>query len=148
VDGIPNFGRVHDTLYRGAQPDKHGIENLRRLGVATIINLRMADDVAPDEEATARRLGLGYIHVPLPGLSAPERAQVDRVLALIETSPKPVFVHCQHGADRTGTVIACYRLRHDGWTLDQAMAEAEHHGISMWQFGMKRCIRAFAAKKG
>lgn len=145
-EGIPNFGRVSSALFRGAQPDERGLENLQRLGVATIINLRMADDVVPGEEATARRLGIGYVNVPLPGLSAPENADVDRVLALIASSPPPVFVHCEHGADRTGTIIACYRMRHDGWTAAQAMAEAQRYGISVFQFGMKRSIRAFAAK--
>ncbi|MBI3887060.1 MAG: tyrosine-protein phosphatase [Opitutae bacterium] len=145
-EGLPNFGRVDRTLWRGAQPDAHGLETLHRLGVATIINLRMADDVVPGEEATARRLGIGYVNVPLHGFSGPSDAEVDRVLALIASSPPPVFVHCRHGADRTGVIVACYRMRHDGWPTAQAMAEAEHYGISALQVGMKRYLRTFAAR--
>ena len=62
-EGLPNFGRVSNVLFRGAQPDERGLENLKRLGVATIINLRMADDAVPGEEAAARRLGIGYVNV-------------------------------------------------------------------------------------
>ncbi len=144
-EGIANFGRISPVLWRGAQPDDHGLENLAKLGAVRIINLRLADDVAPGEEATSRRLGLDYVNVPLPGLSAPDEAAVARVLALIATSPGPVFIHCEHGADRTGTIIACYRIRHDGWTAGRALAEAKQYGISIWEFGMKRFVRNFSA---
>ena len=146
-EGLPNFGRISAALWRGAQPDEHGLENLQRLGVATIINLRMPDDVAPGEPETARRLGLGYINVPLHGFSGPSAAEVDRLLALIASSPAPVFVHCEHGADRTGVIVACYRMRQEGWTTARAMAEAKLYGISSFQIGMKRYIRTFSARQ-
>jgi len=145
-DGLVNFGRVSDTLYRGAQPDEHGLANLRRLGVATIIDLRMADDSWTGEATAARLNGMGYVNVPLPGFSAPTPAAVTRVLALIDTSPSPVFVHCEHGADRTGTIVACYRIQHDGWTAEQALVEARRYGLSNWEFGMKRFVQEFAGK--
>lgn len=144
-EGIANFGRVSPVLWRGAQPDEPGIEHLAKLGVVMIINLRQADDVVPGEAATARRLGLDYENVPLPGLGAPDEADVARVLALIANAPGPVFLHCEHGADRTGTIVACYRIRHDGWAVDRALAEAKRYGLSDWEFGMKRFVRHFAA---
>lgn len=144
--GIANFGRVNGTLFRGAQPDERGLENLQRLGVATIINLRMAADAWHGEADAAHRHGLVYVNVPLQGLGAPTDAQVTRVLSLLESSRPPVFVHCEHGADRTGTIVACYRMRHDGWTPDQAMAEAERFGMSGWQFGMRSYVRDYGAK--
>jgi len=148
AEGIGNFAKVDDRLWRGAQPDAAGLARLKELGAATVINLRMADDVEPGEEATARRLGLGYVNVPLHGFSAPSDADVARVLGLIATSPAPVFLHCEHGADRTGTIVACYRLRHYGWTAEEALAEARRHGISIWEFGMIRYVRKFQAMAG
>jgi tyrosine-protein phosphatase SIW14 len=65
------------------------------------------------------------------------------VLALIETAPAPVFIHCKHGCDRTGTIIACHRLRHDRWTATAALREAKAYGMSAWVFGMKRFIKDF-----
>ena len=144
TEGIPNFGRVTTTLFRGAQPDEAGMAGLQRLGVRTVINLRLASDTWPAEEASARAHGLTYLAAPLAGLSAPTPAQVSQILALIESSPAPVFVHCQHGADRTGTIVACYRMQHDGWTVERAFAEAKLFGFSIFQIGMKHFIRKFS----
>jgi protein tyrosine/serine phosphatase len=139
-EDIANFGRVSPALLRGAQPDERGIANLQRLGVRTIINLRMPGDTWREEEAAARSHGIVYYSVPLSGLSAPTDSQVSQVLTLIATSPAPVFVHCEHGADRTGTIIACYRMQHDGWTAERAFAEAKRYGFSIFQIGMRHYI--------
>ena len=143
---LANFGRVNGSLYRGAQPDEAGLAQLQRLGVATVINLRMADDVRPDEAASARIHGMVYHQVPLHGFSAPTSAEVEQLLALIESSPAPVFIHCEYGADRTGTIVACYRIRHDGWTPAHALAEAKLYGLSDWEFGMKRFVANFPSQ--
>lgn len=145
ADRILNFGEVNRTLFRGAQPNDADMANLQRLGVRTIINLRLPSDTWSEEATVARTLGLGYVSVPLRGLSAPTNAEVARILALIGSSPPPVFVHCEHGADRTGTIIACYRVQHDGWTGARAWAEAKSYGFSIFQFGMRHYIRTFSA---
>ncbi|PYJ97840.1 MAG: hypothetical protein DME23_13550 [Verrucomicrobia bacterium] len=69
VAGITNFARVNDRLYRGAQPNADGIKSLARLGVRTIINLRMTNDVWSAEEAKARDVGITYTNVPMSGIS-------------------------------------------------------------------------------
>ena len=144
TDGIPNFGEVTSHLYRSAQPDTPALEALARRGVKTIINLRMPDDIDPTEEAFAHAHGIGYFPVPFAGFSAPTDEQIARVLDLIERSPGPVLIHCKRGADRTGTVIAVYRMRRQGWSLDAALAEAKRYGISPFQWAMKDYIRGTA----
>jgi protein tyrosine/serine phosphatase len=77
----------------------------------------------------------------------PTDAQVEHALRLInDPTLQPVFVHCKRGADRTGTVIACYRIRHDGWTAEAAMTEAKGYGLSMFESGMKNYIKEFARR--
>ena len=142
-EGIRNFGKISDTLYRGAQPDAIGIRNLARLGIRSIVNLRMTNEVWKAEAALARASGLTYTNVPLKGLGRPTQGQVATLLALMESLPSPVFVHCQHGCDRTGTIIACYRIRWSGWPNEAALEEARKYGLSKLENGMIKYIRDF-----
>jgi tyrosine-protein phosphatase SIW14 len=138
---LPNFHQVNSNLYRGAQPRENGLERLRQLGIKTIINLRDDDERAREEETGAKAAGFNYFNIPLASFGRPTDATVDRILALINTSEnQPVFVHCARGADRTGTIIAIYRIEHDGWPSEKAKAEAKHFGLGFWQVQMKDYI--------
>jgi protein tyrosine/serine phosphatase len=145
VYGIPNFGKVNDRLYRGSQPNRAAIKNLQKLGIKIIIDLRSGHEVSAREAARAAAEGISYTNVPLNGLTRPTDQQVDRVLALIESSPGPAFVHCEYGCDRTGTIIACYRIRHDHWSLTEAQMEADAYGMSRLERGMRNYLAVFAA---
>ena len=145
---LPNFGRVNERLYRGGQPGKEGIKKLARLGVNTIINLRDDDQNAVAEEAAAKAAGLRYFNVPFKELGRPSDADVDRVLSLIDAKDNGVvFVHCHKGEDRTGMIVALYRITHDNWTDDEAIHEAKQFGMKFWQVGMKRYISDYFRKR-
>ncbi|MDT4897869.1 MAG: tyrosine-protein phosphatase [Acidobacteriota bacterium] len=142
---LPNFHKVNEQLYRGAQPSPGGMKELAALRIKTVINLRGEDEHTRDEEAEARAAGLRYFSVPLPGFGRPSDEQVNRVLAIINDSQNwPVFVHCHHGEDRTGTIIAVYRISHDGWSAEEARKEAKRYGMSRFQFKMKDYINDYA----
>jgi protein tyrosine/serine phosphatase len=141
VEELPNFARVNERLYRGAQPRKGGIRKLAALGVNTIINLRDDDQRAITEEEEAKAEGLRYFNVPFNRLGRPSDSQIDQVLSLIDGKENGVvFVHCRRGQDRTGIVIAVYRISHDEWTDYEATREAEQFGMKFWQVGMKDYI--------
>jgi uncharacterized protein (TIGR01244 family) len=142
-EGIANFGKVNDRLYRGAQPDALGISNLKKLGIKTILDLRTTNEVWAVEVAAARANGITYTNLPMKGYGRPTPDQVAKALAIIETLPSPVFVHCRYGCDRTGTIIACYRIRHEQWSSEQALREAKQYGISVFSRGMKKYILEF-----
>lgn len=142
VPGVPNFHQVDEHVYRGAQPHGQGFEGLAKLGIKTVIDLRGQKS----EETAVQRAGMRYIWLPWSGYKAPAESQIGAVLTLLEdNSAWPVFVHCRRGADRTGTAIACYRIEHDHWTNQQALAEAKTFGMSSLEVAMQHFILGFAA---
>jgi protein tyrosine/serine phosphatase len=145
---LPNFQKVSERLYRGAQPQTGGLKRLAELGINTIINLRGEDEFTRAEQKEAETLGLRYFSMPMGGLSRPTDDEVERVLQVIN-SPESgkVFVHCKHGADRTGTVIACYRISQENYSVEKAQAEAKKYGMSWVQFGMRGYINDYYQKR-
>jgi protein tyrosine/serine phosphatase len=138
---IPNFHKVHDFLYRGAQPGPGGMLQLAELGIKTIVDLRRPGLATRREAAEAGVAGLRYVNVPLARLLRPAHREVARVMSIIDArEARPVFVHCQHGSDRTGMIVAVHRLLRHGWTDEQALAEARRHGMSRLGFALRSYV--------
>lgn len=140
---VVNFGKVNDSLYRGGQPDLQAMRQLKALGIKSVINLRMTNDVWELEPVLTAASSIAYTNIPLNPLAAPTGAQVTNILAAISSMPKPVFIHCQYGCDRTGTIIALYRIRQDRWPSAKALKEAEAYGMSAFEVEMRQLIKQF-----
>lgn len=141
--GIPNFHQVNEHVYRGGQPSPEAWQGLAKMGVKTVVDLRREDEHSTAAEAQAvAAAGMIYVNVPMKGVVAPSNEQIAKVLALLNAD-EPVFVHCKRGADRTGAVIACYRIAHDRWQRPQALREAKSLGMGTFQVGLKRYIMEF-----
>jgi len=141
---IRNFSQVNDHLYRGGQPTPDEFTELAALHIAIVLDLREPSSGTESERRAVQGLGMKYMNVPLPRLSSPNPDQIKRVLSLIEPDDAGrTFVHCWRGKDRTGVVIACYRIQHDGWTPDKALAEARQNGMSRVEWGMRSFILEF-----
>jgi tyrosine-protein phosphatase SIW14 len=142
--GIPNFHQVNDGLYRGGQPSLAGFESLAKLGVKTVVDLRMPEGQSNWEEKIVMSLGMHYIHIPLHGGETPTRQDVDKAFTILADNEQwPVFVHCREGKDRTGMIIACYRISHDGWTNMRALAEAKSYAFREIRPAMESYIKQY-----
>lgn len=123
--GLPNLHKVSDDLFRGAQPTAEGFRELKQMGIRTVVNLRAGHSDRDELGDTA----LGYEHIAMNAWHA-EAEDVVRFLELVADKTKtPVFVHCQHGADRTGMVCAAYRIAVQGWSRDEAIREMTRGGF-------------------
>lgn len=141
---VRNFGEVNKSVFRGGEPSTVGLEELGAMGVKTVIDLRLRSAATDVEKREVEKLGMKYIGYPLPELSAPTSTQVaDLLTILIHANSGTIFVHCRRGKDRTGTIIACYRIEHDHWTNQRAMAEANAYGMSRLERGMRSFVAHF-----
>ena len=129
--GLPNLHKVNDGLYRGAQPTAEGIKELEKLGVKTIVCLR---DNHSDKELIGDAK-IAYELIPMKTWDIDGDDVVRFLQIATDKSRRPVFVHCQHGSDRTGTMCAAYRVVVDGWPKQQAIDEMKNGGFgfhSIW----------------
>jgi protein tyrosine phosphatase (PTP) superfamily phosphohydrolase (DUF442 family) len=142
--GIKNFHQLNENVYRGAQPTDEGFQYLAKIGVKTVIDLREADERSQAEEGVVTAAGMKYVNVPMTGLTPPTEQEITKILGILEDdSAGAVFVHCQRGADRTGAVIAAYRIDHDHWDNARALSEAKADGMGSFQFPRRSYIRDF-----
>lgn len=138
-EALPNLYRVSDRLLRGAQPDEHGFDLLRRLGVRTVINVRPGRE----EGELCLRNGLRYVEIPMRAWSFDERDVVRFLEIASSADHAPVFVHCRRGADRTGMLVAVYRVVIEGWTKEAALEEMTRgpYGYNRMWHKLRRFVR-------
>lgn len=148
---IERFNKVDERLYRGAQPTEAGFKKLRELGITTIINLRMEPDaVKTDEKRMVEALGMKYVAIPVEdgnfftrSRTIPDEAIRTFFKIVDDAEHGQVFVHCHRGADRTGAMVAFYRIARQNWTAEKAAKEARDLGMRSWYKGLQAQIKAF-----
>jgi tyrosine-protein phosphatase SIW14 len=128
LGGVPNFGVVTPTLYRGAHPTEAGFEKLAELGIQVVVDVRGGP--SEDERKQLAKLGMQYVSIPWRCFH-PQDRRIAQFLKLVQESRgKKIFVHCRLGDDRTGLMIATYRMAEQGWTAEEALKEMEAYGFN------------------
>ncbi len=131
LPGLDNLHKVSDSLYRGAQPTEEGMKELKKLGIKTIVNFR-SDHSDMDE---IKSIEFHYEEIRMTA-SKPQIDDVVRFLHIVsDSNGSPVFIHCQHGSDRTGMMCAIYRIFIQDWSKEDAIEEMTEGGYgfhSIW----------------
>jgi tyrosine-protein phosphatase SIW14 len=146
VPGISDFGKVNDFLYRGSQPTDDGVEQLKKLGIDTIVDLRgKLHGVIDHERQQAESLGIRFINLPGSGWATAKDEQIAEFFSLIRERPRrKIFIHCWLGGDRSGMFIAAYRIAFEGWSPQQAIEEMRSfHYLHFWHPNMARWVERF-----
>jgi len=129
IRGVENAGKISDFLYRGAQPRGEGYAELKKLGISIVVDLRNSKPIKSEGGETREQLkvqaaGMRYVEIPTNAFFGPTEAKVATFLQLLHDNPnEKVFVHCYFGDDRTGVMVATYRIAIDHWTSDEAYNE-------------------------
>jgi protein tyrosine phosphatase (PTP) superfamily phosphohydrolase (DUF442 family) len=124
MEGVPNLHKVSETLYRSAQPSALGMKTLKTMGIKTVINLRSFHSDRDEIGDTA----LARESISMKAWHAEEEDAVKFLRIVMNPNRRPVLVHCQHGADRTGALCAVYRVAVQGWSKEEAIQEMVQGG--------------------
>lgn len=122
-ESLDNWYKVDDRVFRSSQPNSKGMHQLHFLGITEVLNLRYFH--SDDDEAKGTGLKLHRLRTEAGDLSKDEIIQA---LKIITTAEGKILVHCWHGSDRTGAVIASYRIIVQGWSKDEAIDEMLNGG--------------------
>ena len=145
LPGLTRVGRVAPGIFRGAQPTPEGYATLKAMGVRTVINLRTRHG----ERKAAEAAGMRYVEIPMSFWKDVDPAVVRIALsAMTDPANQPVFVHCSRGTDRTGVVMAVYRMEVDGWSEAEAEAEMEAFGFHEIWSQLKEFVRRYPEGRG
>ena len=139
IIGLPNFAKISETLYRGAQPTKEGFVELKKMGVKTIINLRANHS----DRELIKGLKLQYVEIPFNAGDTDEKNVIKFLNVVTNPNAGIMFVHCQHGSDRSGMMIAVYRMFVQGWTADESMEELPRFGFHEIYQGIRQYLKEF-----
>lgn len=126
---LENLHMVAEGIYRSGQPDKNDFAALEKLGLRSVLNLRRHHS----DEDELQGLGLKLYELPVNAGSLKE-SEIRTALQIIRAAPKPLLIHCWHGSDRTGAVVAAYRIAEQGWSVEDAIKELMHEDYGHHRF--------------
>ncbi len=127
---IPGLYQVDKRLFRGAEPAEPGVQQLKSLGIKTIISFKNSEEYCQKEKNTAEKEGITFYHLPLSLYKKPADETVLQFLEIVlDKKNQPVFVYCTNGKDRTGAMVAMYHVVVSGLSIKQAYKEAKKLGF-------------------
>jgi len=143
IPGVTNFARVETTVACAGAVKPEAIAELKKMGFASVINLRLADEPGADidaEAAAAKAAGVNFVHIPF-STQSPDPAVVDVFLKAVTTpANEPAFIHCASG-NRAAAMWFVKRVLVDGW--DEQRAGEEAAGLGLTNAALKQFVLTY-----
>lgn len=144
---ICDFHKVDNDLYRGGRPTCNGLSKLQALGIRTFINLGGAEGRIHGCEDDARRAGIRFIsfHISLVqvAFTGVSDERLRSLFALMQEAAKPIFLSCTLGRDRTGVIVALYRVKRRELSFQKAKKEAVYYGYRPSFIGLRKTLERY-----
>lgn len=144
-----NFRQVNTNLYRSGLISKESIPYLKELGIKTVVTFDNRLARVEEEQKFLEQTGIRFISIPWSGWDKPDDRTIRRIQDLMnDPANQPVLVHCKHGQERTGVVVATWRIAHEGWNFERAFNEMKACGFRSFQYGhLKNYVSEFSEKQ-
>ncbi len=132
--GLPNLYQVSPILYRSAQPERDGLVLLNQKlaqtyglpsEIKTVLSLRNNSG----DGALVKPSGVQYEQIRFNTWDVRDEDVVQFLKIVRNPENQPVLLHCKHGSDRTGMMVAVYRIVEQGWRKEEAIAEMTQGGF-------------------
>lgn len=145
-----NFHEVIRGVYRSGLIPEEAAPLLKELGIKTVLSFDNNRKRAEREKERLERLGINVILIPWSGWDEPEDEAIAHILRLMESHElRPILVHCKQGQERTGVVVACWRMAQEKWSADEAYREMKTYGFRSFRYGhLKKYVYHFARRQG
>jgi protein tyrosine/serine phosphatase len=140
---IDRLAKVEDGFYRGARPTTAAqMATLKTYQIKTIINVSDDQPAQDVEAALAKAQGINLIYYPMHGWNKPKDQQTEDVQAMLnDPSLRPIYIHCKHGRERTGVMVALYRVFTNGWTAHEAYREMKQMGFRTYAWNFRKYFK-------
>ena len=122
-----NFHTVSPgQVYRSGQMDEEQwADSIKKYAIKSLLNLRGERRLSSwyqEERRAVEKLGVTHYDVKISANHEVDNGTLDTILEIIRQAPKPILIHCQAGADRSGLIAAVYLFKIEG----QRAAAASH----------------------
>ena len=136
--------KVSEGVFRGPHPGEADLRELSRMGIRTVLSLEDDPSVVAEEGKACQSFNIDFVNIPLSEVAPPSADALTQAVNIIqEYRDRGIYVHCRRGIDRTGYVIAAFRMLVEKCDLDKAYKECCDHGHSkliyfFWKGSLKK----------
>ena len=118
-------------IYRGGYCRSWPMQRImHKYHIRTVLCLMSPlDPRSQNERRRVETMGATWVCIPMHGNGDTTIEDLDRAVEILaDPARQPAFFHCTAGVNRAGIVAAAYRIKHQGWKLQDAIDEATRLG--------------------